>query len=55
MEKLIVEAMLVIGLVLGSGWGVKSLQDEVRKELISALKRPSPSLTDFTAKLTRPK
>ena len=55
MEKIITEAAVVIGLILSSGWGVKALHDQVRKELISTLKKPTPSLTSFTAKLTRPR
>jgi hypothetical protein len=53
MEKIISDFILVIGLFLGSGWGIKELHDKMRSELVAVLKQPSPSLSRFTQKLTR--
>lgn len=61
MEKIIdavlgvIEVVAITG-VIGFG-GVKGLQvlhDEVRKETIEALKRPTPSLSHFSRQLTTP-
>ncbi|MFP5519932.1 MAG: hypothetical protein ACLGGX_08510 [Bdellovibrionia bacterium] len=61
MEKILdailgfIEVAIVTG-VLGFG-GVKSFQilhDQVRKEAIKALKRPTPSLSHFSKQLTAP-
>lgn len=61
MEKIINEALDLIGIVLITGaigfCGAKGMQvfyDQVRNETIEALKRPTPSLTRFTKKLTAP-
>lgn len=55
MEKLISEILIVIGLIAGTGWGIKSVHDFVRAEAIAALKNPTPSLADFTNKLLKPR
>ncbi len=50
-----IEAIVISG-VLGFG-AVKGLQvfhDHVRKETIKALKKPVPSLSDFSRQLTEP-
>lgn len=53
MEKIISDSILMIGLFLGSGWGIKELHDKMRSELIAVLKKPSPSLSGFTRKMTK--
>jgi hypothetical protein len=59
MEKIIesvlglIETILITGaLGFGGAMGLKALHDEARKQAIEALKRPTPSLSNFTRKLT---
>ena len=61
MEKLIesilglIQIILVTGFVgIGTTQALRILHDEVRKEAIEALKKPTPSLVEFTRKLTAP-
>lgn len=61
MEKILdaalsfIEAVVIAG-VLGFGGikGLQALHDRVRKETIEALKRPTPSLSNFSRQLTAP-
>lgn len=51
----LIEAAVIIGLIgVGGAMGLKSLHNEVRKQTIEALKRPTPSLSHFTRQLTAP-
>lgn len=61
MEKIIdavlglIEAFAITGAIGFSGaMGLRALHDEVRKETIEALKRPTPSLSHFSRQLTTP-
>lgn len=61
MEKILdtaiglIEAIAITGAIGFFGaMGFRALHDEVRKETIEALKRPTPSLCDFSRKLTMP-
>ncbi len=61
MEKIIdaafgvIEAVTIIGAIgFGGAIGLRALHDEVRKETIEALKRPTPSLSRFSKQLTTP-
>ena len=52
----LIEALAVAGLISwGGAKGIEWLYQEVRRETVEALKRPTPSLVDFTQKLTREK
>lgn len=61
MEKIIdaalglIEAVAITGAIgFGGAMGLRTLHDEVRKETIEALKRPTPSLSHFSRQLTAP-
>ncbi len=61
MEKIIdavlglIEAVAITGAIgFGGAMGLRALHDEVRKETIEALKRPTPSLSHFSKQLTTP-
>jgi hypothetical protein len=61
MEKLIdnfiglIEVLVCGGLIVwGGGNALKYAHDQMRTAAIEALKKPTPSLSDFTRKLTRP-
>ncbi len=61
MEKIIdaaiglIEAIAITGAIgFGGAMGLRALHDEVRKETIEALKKPTPSLSDFSRQLTTP-
>jgi len=61
MEKILdaalglIEAIVITGAIgFGGAMGLRALHDEVRKETIEALKRPTPSLFHFSRKLTMP-
>lgn len=61
MEKIIdaalglIEAVAITGAIgFGGAMGLRALHDEVRKETIEALKRPTPSLSHFSKQLTAP-
>lgn len=62
MEKIIdaaiglIEVIAITGAIgFGGAMGLRALHDEVRKETIEALKRPTPSLSDFSRQLTNMK
>jgi hypothetical protein len=51
----VIEVVAITGVIgFGSAKGLQILHDEVRKETIAALKRPTPSLSDFSRQLTTP-
>ncbi len=59
MEKIIdavlgfIEVVAITGAIgFGGAMGLRALHDEVRKETIEALKRPTPSLSHFSKQLT---
>ncbi|MFN8792670.1 MAG: hypothetical protein ACK5Y2_14555 [Bdellovibrionales bacterium] len=59
MEKIIDAALGLIEVAVLTGTigfvgaiGLRSLHDEVRKETIEALKKPTPSLSHFSRQLT---
>lgn len=61
MEKIIdaglglIEVVLLSGaIVLGGAIGLRAFHDEVRKNTIEVLKRPTPSLSHFSRQLTAP-
>ncbi|MBX9767924.1 MAG: hypothetical protein K2X47_11685 [Bdellovibrionales bacterium] len=61
MEKLIdsfiglIEVLVCGGLIVwGGGNALKYAHNQMRAVAVEALKMPSPSLSDFTKKLTRP-
>jgi thiamine monophosphate kinase len=61
MEKIIdavfgvIEVITITGAIgFGGAMGLRTLHDEVRKETIEALKRPTPSLSHFSRQLTAP-
>lgn len=61
MEKIIdavlgfIEVVAITGAIgFGGAMGLRALHDEVRKETIEALKRPTPSLSHFSRQLTAP-
>ncbi len=61
MEKIIdvvlgvIEIVAITGVIGFSGAkGLEVLHDKVRQETIEALKRPTPSLLDFSRQLTAP-
>ena len=61
MEKMIdavlglIEVVAITGLLgYGGAVGLKALHDEVRKETIEALMKPTPSLSRFSRQLTAP-
>lgn len=61
MEKVIdaalgfIEAIVITGAIgLSGAIGLRILHDEVRKQTIEALKKPTPSLSDFSRQLTGP-
>ena len=51
----LIEALILSGLISwGGAKGIEWLYLEVRKETFRALMQPTPSLSDFTQKLTSP-
>ncbi|MBL7542824.1 MAG: hypothetical protein JNL11_03365 [Bdellovibrionaceae bacterium] len=61
MEKIIdaalglIEAAVITGILGFGGFkGLQALHNQIRKETISALKSPTPSLSDFSRRLTAP-
>ncbi len=61
MEKIIdsvlglIEIVALTGAIgIGGAMALKSIHDEVRKQTIEALKRPTPSLSHFSKQLTAP-
>lgn len=61
MEKIIdafiglIELAVITGVIgYGGAMSFRAVHDKVRTETIEALKRPTPSLTRFTRKLTAP-
>lgn len=51
----LIEATVIFGMIgYGGAIGLKTLHDQVRKETIEALKKPTPSLSRFTRQLTAP-
>lgn len=61
MEKMIDAALGLIEVVLftgaigfGGAIGLRAFHDEVRKNTIEVLKRPTPSLLEFSRQLTAP-
>ena len=61
MEKIIdavlgfIEVVTISGIIgFGGAKGIQVLHDEVRRETVKALKRPTPSLSDFSRQLTMP-
>ena len=61
MEKIIdavlglIEVITISGIIgYGGSKGLQVLHDEVRRETVEALKRPTPSLSDFSRQLTTP-
>lgn len=51
----LIEVVAITGAIgFGGAMGLRGLHDEVRKETIEALKRPTPSLFHFSKQLTTP-
>lgn len=61
MEKIIdmvlglIEVVTISGLIGFGGFkGLQLLHEKVRKETVHTLKKPTPSLSDFSRRLTKP-